>query len=185
MGWRRGVAIPNVRTIENPKERHRIKQPLPPTFFGVPPGCLPTPPPFHGSCPLGLGLERAIAAISARLFVTAAGPRTASLGTASQKRARCVKRHGRRRKKLKSRARAAAHPGEQATPRRAREPKSQTVPPSSPTEHNAAETDLRGASLGPTKSGNGVSRSPKPPRLAPVKDPQAVKSADFIKCEQN
>jgi histidine kinase/DNA gyrase B/HSP90-like ATPase len=42
-----------------------------------------------------------------------------------------------------------------------------------------------GASLGPTKSGNGASRSPKPPRLAPVKDPQAVKSADFIKSGQN
>jgi len=36
-----------------------------------------------------------------------------------------------------------------------------------------AETDLMDASLGAIKSENGVSRSPKPPRLAPVKDAQA------------
>jgi hypothetical protein len=59
------------------------------------------------------------------------------------------------------------------------------MPPSSPTEANTAETDLGGASLETTKSGNGVSRSPKPPKLVPVKDPQATKSADFIKCDRN
>lgn len=168
-------------------ERGRIKAALPPTFFGIPPGCLLTPPPSHGSCPLSL--EREIAAISARLFVTPGRPRTASVRTASQVRAHRVKRHGRRRKKLKSGTnqskRSGAHTGKPAKPRSVQEPKSRSVPPSSLTKHNDPESTRIVPSLGATKSGNAAFRSPKASTLAPVKDLQAFENGDFIKSEQN